>query len=624
MDIKTEDKVKSLLAQWGYEDTAPPEMQKNAALSVSLQGLYSGQAIVKLKLASQEVVDSLMRDKPANVLSLEYLSEKIPGLRAQLPRLLALLHGIPYLSSLTGFTLHPAMAKNEQVKLRCDELNAVLVTTTAERPLLLFVDHATLSGYSAAGRIERLEDPIRKALDGDPLFGIAESTQLSKLGKSSEEDQSQRMVSAAAQDNFWSSLTARSDAERILTRLFDNAIARRATDVDIMPRRDGSGWVRIRVHGDLTVPDRHDTLSPEILTEITRFLISRSRAGDSGRLRQPADGQMTYKNASEEVNMRLSFIPADRFGLDFDMITVSARLLPRTTRSIYLDDLSLPAILKEEVLKALLGPPGLIVLSGPTNSGKSTTIAGIAGEYQKINGITKKLLSLEDPVERHLEGIMQVPVRDNFAQLMRAVLRHDPDLVWVGEIRDSASSNACVRAATSGHVVLSTVHANNSILAFQAIANYLSGTAKNGEGSSASRFDLSESLALLIGQRLVKKLCPVCKQEHRASDVERKSLIDYIVREGQTGFVHEANAILDRPVYRAKPGGCPDCSSSGYGGERPIIELLPVSRTVKDLFLQHDNKLDFSALAAHRPITLLQSSMALVAEGEVALANAIV
>lgn len=624
MDMSTEVKTKLLLAQWGYEENVPHEMRRNAALAVSLQGLFSGQAIVKLNLASQEQVDSLLRDKPANVLSMEYLSEKIPGLRAQMPRLLALLHGIPYLSSLSGFALHPAMSKNEQVKLRCDELNAVLVTTTTERPLLLFADHAVLSGYSAAGRIERLEDPIRKALDGDPLLGIADSSQLSKLGKSAEEDQSQRMVSAAAQDNFWSSLTARTDGERILSRLLDNAIARRATDIDIMPLRDGTAQVRIRVHGDLTLPDRHETLSPEIATEITRFLISRSRAGDGGRLREPADGQMTYKNASDEVNMRCSFIPADRFGLDFDMITVSARLLPRTTRSIYLDDLSLPAIVKDEVLKALMGPPGLIVLSGPTNSGKSTTIAGIAGEYQKINGITKKLLSLEDPVERHLEGIMQVPVRNNFAQLMRAVLRHDPDLVWVGEIRDAASSNACVRAATSGHVVLSTVHANNSILAFQAIANYLSSTAQNGEGSSASRFDLAESLSLLIGQRLVKKLCSHCKQEHRATETERTSVLDYIVREGQTSFIETATAILDKPVCRAKAGGCPECSGTGYGGERPIVELLPVSRTVKDLFLQYDNKLDFTALAAHRPITLLQSAMALVTQGEISLASAIV
>jgi type IV pilus assembly protein PilB len=624
MDMTTEDKIKSLLAQWGYEDDAPDEMRKNAALSVSLQGLFSGQAIVKLNLATQEQIDTLLRDKPANVLSMEYLSEKIPGLRAQMPRLLALLHGIPYLKAVAGFELHPAMTKNELVKSRCDELSAVLVSTTTGRPLLLFADHATLSGYAAAGRIEKLEDPIRKELEADPLCGIAESTQLSKLGKSSEEEHSQRVVSAAAQDNFWASVTARTEGERILTRLLDNAIARKATDIDIMPLRDGTAMVRIRVHGDLTLPDRHDILAPDVVTEITRFLISRSRAGDGGRLREPADGQMTYKNASDEVNMRCSFIPADRFGLDFDMITVSARLLPRTTRSIYLDDLNLPAIVKEEVLKALMGPPGLIVLSGPTNSGKSTTIAGIAGEYQKINGISKKLLSLEDPVERHLEGIMQIPVHDNFAKLVRAALRHDPDLVWVGEIRDAASSNACVRAATSGHVVLSTVHANNSILAFQAIANYLSTTAKNGEGSSASRFDLAESLTLLIGQRLVKKLCPHCKQEHVTSAAERKTVLDYIQREGQEDFVERARAILDGAVYRAKEGGCNVCAGSGYGGERPIVELLPVSRTVKDLFLQYDNKLDFSALAKHRPITLLQSSMALVAAGEVSLSSAIV
>lgn len=624
MSMSDEDKIKSLLSQWGYVDDAPEEMRQNAALSVSLQGLLSGQAIVKLELAEGAQVESLLRDKPSNILSLEYLSEKIPGLRAQVHRLLALMHGIPYLSVLTGFTVHPVMRTNEQLKLRCDELNAVLVTTNSGRPLLLFAEHGTLSGYATAGRIERLEDPIRKELAEEPLCGIAESTQLSKLGRSAEAGLAGRVVSSAAQDNFWASVSAKTEAERILARLLDNAISRKATDIDLMPLRDGTAQIRIRVHGDLTLPDRHDILAPDVTQEIVRFMISRSRAGDGGRLREPANGQMTYKNASSETNMRCSFIPADRFGLDFDMITVSARLLPRTTRPIYLNDLNLPSIAQDEVLKALKGPPGLIVLSGPTNSGKSTTIAGIAGEYQKINGISKKLISLEDPVERHLEGIMQIPADNNFAALIKAILRHDPDLLWVGEIRDSFSANACVRAATSGHVVLTTVHANNAIMAFQAIANYLSGQSLNGEGSSASRFDLSESLALLIGQRLVKKLCPHCKVEHRAVDAERKVITDYIRGEGQGNFLERANAIIDGTIFQANPGGCEHCALSGYSAELPIIELLPVSRAVRDLFLQHDHKLDFTALSVHRPITLLQSAMARVADGDVALTSAIV
>jgi len=292
--------------------------------------------------------------------------------------------------------------------------------------------------------------------------------------------------------------------------------------------------------------------------------------------------------------------------------------MPKTARSIDLAHLNIHAKTTHAIRDALLKSQGLIVLAGPTNSGKSTTIAGVVNEHVKLYGHSKKRLSLEDPVERYIDGITQFSVSNNFADLMRALLRHDPDLIWVGELRDPDSAITCVRASTSGHIVISTVHANNTVLAFRAIANYLRKSASSTSNSSgASIFDLSESLSLIIGQRLVKHLCPHCKQPHHLSQVETHQITSYLASEGLAHTTQKTlHALKNTTLFKPNPAGCNHCHLLGFIGELPINEILPVSRPVRDLFAQSEHgPLDFNKTAEQRTLSLTDSALELIVAG---------
>ena len=610
-----------LLADWGFTEDAPTSLFKHAELCNAYSRQRVGDIVVALNLATREQVEDAMASKPSNLLTLEHLAQTIPSLREQSLRLLAISRGLMYFASIDERLIEAGASLAQTARARLDEFNAAYLVTPRDKPIVVFSDLNGLLRFSQEGRLERNNDPIRQAIGEEPLVALAPPAVVARAARNEANADGMRVVSPSAQDNFWSANMARTDAERMLARLLDEALSRRATDIEIAPMRDGTARVRLRIYGDMTQPERHTVLSPDNAREITNFLVSRSRAGDGGRLRKPADGQVTYKNAATEVFIRCSFIPADRFGLDFDMVSVSLRLMPRTARNITLEELNLSPVLTEQVHKALVRTQGLIVLAGPTNSGKSTTIAGVVGEHLKMFGSSRKRLSLEDPVERYLEGITQISVDGNFADLMRALLRHDPDMVWVGEIRDAFSAAACVRASTSGHVVLSTVHANNSILAFRAIANYLRKDTGEASGAGASLFDLAESISLLVGQRLVKRLCPHCRQHILPTQQDTELVKAYLEAEGQAFLVQEALDTIRKGVFVANPEGCNKCSRSGYVGEIPVNEVLPATREVRELFAKSETKLDFAALSKHRLMTLAQSALGLIAKGETELAS---
>jgi type II secretory ATPase GspE/PulE/Tfp pilus assembly ATPase PilB-like protein len=303
--------------------------------------------------------------------------------------------------------------------------------------------------------------------------------------------------------------------------------------------------------------------------------------------------------------------------------------MARIAKSVDLQELNLPSVVVNEVKAALLKPYGLIILAGPTNSGKSTTIAGIVGEHVKMYGDTKKRISLEEPVERYLEGITQVTVQHgNFAELIRALLRHDPDMVWVGEIRDAFSAGACVRASTSGHITMSTVHANNSVLAVRAIANYLQGKGDGEMSSGASLFDLAESVSLIIAQRLVKQLCPNCKEAYRPSEAEIETVARYLDGENQNALATTLRAFRqdsNARMYRApRKNDCPHCQGSGFKGERPICEALPVNRKVRALMSSDESRLPVDEISTFRVNTLSDHAFELVKTGLIELSSMIV
>jgi len=605
------------LELWGFIPSEAPEvLREHAQYCAQYGGQPLPDVLAGLKLAEREAVNAALTSRPANVLPLEHVAQALPALREHALRVTAVMRRLPFFAVIEHAWSQDAPELTEAAQARLEELSAAHLHSPTGLTLLAFSELNGLLAFQQCGALERMQDPLHQALGSQTVLALAPASLVAKASRRGPDNDGMRVVTSSAQDNHWSPGLAKTEAERTLARILDEALSRRATDIEFAPQRDGTARLRLRIYGDMTSLERHSVLSPEIAREVINFLVSRSRAGDGGRLRKAADGQLTYKNAQTECFIRASFIPADRFGLDFDMISASLRLLPRTARNISLKELNLQPVVNNEVRRALMRTQGLIVLAGPTNSGKSTTIAGVVGEHNQLYGTSKKRLSLEDPVERYLEGITQISVEGNFAELVRALLRHDPDLVWVGEIRDSFSAGACVRAATSGHVVLSTVHANNAILAFRAISNYLRKDTGEASGGGASLFDLAESVSLLIGQRLVKRLCPHCRQPHRVSKADQELLSSYLHGEGQGSLWPRVEEVLKRPVHKAHPGGCEHCGGQGYVGEMPVNEVLPVTREVRDIFSRSESSLDFAALSQHRLNTLAQSALVLVERGD--------
>jgi len=322
----------------------------------------------------------------------------------------------------------------------------------------------------------------------------------------------------------------------------------------------------------------------------------------------PAEGALVYQSKSTgDVNIRVSFLPLDRGGAEAELISVSTRLLPRTNKAISLDKLKFSPKFIAEVEPFLYMDSGMLVVTGPTNSGKSTTIAAFIHAHRTLYGDTKKRISLEDPVERYLPGVKQISVPGNeaamFEKFFESILRHDPDLVWVGEIRSKMVAEVAIWAALTGHQVFTTLHAADTTIGYKALANKV---------SKDKWFELAESLQGFIGQRLVPELCPdCCFKGQEPTDAEQRAFRMKMLLDGVKA---EPPAL----VSHLNPDGCETCRFTGHVGLIPLVEVLPFSRAVRDLFSERDNP-SVAAIKEHRSISFFESGMELVTAGRIEL-----
>lgn len=620
-EIISEVRLQNLLASWGWKDPGE-DVTAQARLSLQLQNCRSGEAVVLLGLADQETVEKLLGNKPANVLTHDWLCKHLPHLRDESQKILALSSGVQYFSNITPADVHDLVTSDGSIYRHCNSLEAILLKLEGMTPVLVFGDYLSMTKYTQMGREDRLRDPIRIALyeakqldnPNQLVIGVGNRKNILQVMRTLDvtDDKS---GGDDIQEETWTKHKARTEAQRVLARLLDSAIEQDVTDMAIAPHRDGSGYVLFRRYGDMIAPLGNNSLDAQTLEEMARFLLSLSRANpEGGRIREPKDGQFIYKSGATEVFIRASFIPLDRSGMDLDMVSVSLRLLPRKIGLVNLSDLNMKPRAIREISKVASFSQGLIVLAGPTNSGKSTTIAGIVGEHVNLFGNSRKRLSIEDPVERYLPGVLHISVpphmENGFANIFRAVLRHDPDVVWIGEVRDPATASTCVRAAASGHLVFTTVHANDSIGAYKEISNMI---------DPDKKFNLVESLSMLIAQRLVKRICPHCGHPAAPLTEKEQEVFDYYVK------MQGVDCTPPAAVRHANLAGCHRCQA-GYCGILPLHEILPVTRAVKDALMgtNTDGRINFHEVARHRVLTLLQSGMELVEEGQVELMDILV
>ncbi|MGB9710802.1 MAG: type IV-A pilus assembly ATPase PilB [Thermodesulfovibrio sp.] len=337
---------------------------------------------------------------------------------------------------------------------------------------------------------------------------------------------------------------------KLADKIIFDALKMKASDIHIEPYEKGVS-VRYRVDGVL-----HNILNlpPQIKNPlIARFKIM-SHINISEK-RIPQDGRIRLKISGREIDFRVSTLPV------IHGEKVVLRVLEKGSLKLDLTQLGFEQISLKFFLEALEKPYGMILVTGPTGSGKTTTLYSA---LMKLNKPEVNIMTVEDPVEYSFPGINQVQVKEDvgrtFASVLRAFLRQDPDIIMVGEIRDFETAEIAVKAALTGHLVLSTLHTNDAPSTITRLVNM-----------GIEPFLISSSVILIVAQRLVRKLCPHCKKEKHYSKDELL----------QMGFPQDK--IEQVKIYGAQ--GCPKCNNTGYSGRIALYEVMPIKDEIKELIL---------------------------------------
>ena len=371
---------------------------------------------------------------------------------------------------------------------------------------------------------------------------------------------------------------------RLVNQLIARAVETQASDVHIEPFEDRLR-VRYRYDGVL-----HEVEPPP--AQLRSAVISRIKIMarlDIAERRLPQDGRIRLSVRGHDIDFRVSTVPA-LYGE-----AVVLRVLDRTAVEFDFVKLGLPEDVRQGLERSFELPNGMVLVTGPTGSGKTTTLyTGLL----KLNSVARNIITVEDPIEYQLAGINQIQVKPqiglNFASLLRSILRHDPDVIMIGEIRDLETAQIAVQAALTGHLVLSTVHTNSA-----------AATVTRLRDMGVEDYLLAATLKGVLAQRLVRRLCPGCKVAEPAPSaiVDRFGLERLTTAAGVIALCH--------------PVGCPQCRGTGYRGRRAIAELLVPSREIDELmFARADQAAIERAAVAAGMRSIFEAGLLAAIEGD--------
>jgi type II secretion system protein E len=360
---------------------------------------------------------------------------------------------------------------------------------------------------------------------------------------------------------------------KFVNQIIGEAYKERATDIHMEPMENDLR-IRYRVDGAL-----HQTPVPPHLKRFQAAIISRIKVManmDIAERRLPQDGRINVRSSGAEIDVRVSTIPT-AYGE-----SVSLRLLTRSSIFLGLESLGLNKEDEKIVRKLVELPHGIILVTGPTGSGKSTSLYAF---LSTINSIDQRIITIEEPVEYELPGVNQISVKSEigltFASGLRHILRQDPDVIMVGEVRDLETAEIAIRAALTGHLVFSTLHTNDAPGAITRLIDM-----------GIEPFLVSSSVEALIAQRLIRTLCKACKEEYKP-DLEFLRQVGFPVTEiGKAKF------------HRGR--GCEDCRFTGFKGRSAIYEILVMSEALRPLIIERASSSSIKQAAVARGMRTLR------------------
>lgn len=383
---------------------------------------------------------------------------------------------------------------------------------------------------------------------------------------------------------------------KMVSVILKHAVEQRASDVHIEPTL-GSSRVRYRIDGEL-----------KVLLELPQYIhsaiVSRIKVLANLKIdetRRPQDGRIRMRFEEREIDFRISTLPL------YEREKVVLRVLDTSSKTINLESLGFWGTNKDIILDNIKKPHGLLLVTGPTGSGKSTTLYSM---LQILNKEEVNITTLEDPVEYYLTGVNQSQIRPEvsltFATGLRSILRQDPDIVMVGEIRDNETAELAIHASLTGHVVLSTLHTNDALGAIPRLINM-----------QIEPFLLASTINMTLAQRLVRKLCVHCKKE-QAVPAELLQKVEKSI-----GSVSEDNlpkGFDPKKLIFYHSTGCPKCRDTGYQGRMAISEVVNINEEFKDIIAHgaDPQKLE-AALHAQGSLTMEQDGFVKALQGETSI-----
>ena len=363
---------------------------------------------------------------------------------------------------------------------------------------------------------------------------------------------------------------------RLLNAILAESLKENASDIHIEPYEKES-LVRFRLDGVLST-----VLKPS--SQITPLLISRIKVMsklDIAEKRLPQDGRMTVKLGGRSIDLRISTMPSSHGE------RVVMRLLDKDAGKLQVDDLGMPSETSAQLDDLIRRPHGIILVTGPTGSGKTTTLyAGL----QQMDRQGRNIMTVEDPVEYDLPGISQTQINlragMTFARGLKAILRQDPDVILIGEIRDGETAEIATQSSLTGHLVLSTLHTNTA-----------AGAITRLQDLGVDSFLLASTIRGILSQRLLRKLCPHCKRPSEPNEFNRGLLK---LKPGQKVF--EAN-------------GCEKCNSTGYAGRQALFELVTVDSSLQTLIHENAGEIELEAKIREQVPSIREAGFGLVRDG---------